>query len=391
MAEVVLENVTKVYPGGIRAVDNLTLTIADREFTVLVGPSGCGKTSTLRMIAGLEEPTSGTIRIGQQIVNQVPPKDRNIAMVFQNYALYPHMTVYQNLAFGLLLRRRYARWDNPIGLLLWPERYRAARAERAEIDRRVRAAATLLGIESLLDRRPAALSGGQRQRVALGRAIVRSPQAFLFDEPLSNLDARLRVEMRAELRTLHRQVQTTTIYVTHDQEEAMTLGDRVVVMKDGRIQQSGTPFEVYRFPVNRFVAGFIGTPPMNFLTGRLTHQGHDLYFDEGDNRLRLCPDHRERLLPWVGQTVLLGIRPEHLLPPGTLADACRLRLSIRALEPLGERMDAVGSTSAHERIVCRLPADTPIREGQIAELEVDMQRVHVFAADDEGRNLTLPA
>jgi len=391
MAEVVLENVTKVYPGGIRAVDNLSLTIADRELIVLVGPSGCGKTTTLRMIAGLEEPTSGTIQIGQQVVNQVPPKDRNIAMVFQNYALYPHMSVYQNLAFGLLLRRRYARWDNPIGLLLWPRRYRAARAERAEIDRRVRAAASLLGIENLLDRRPAALSGGQRQRVALGRAIVRSPQAFLFDEPLSNLDARLRVEMRAELKALHRQVQTTTIYVTHDQEEAMTLGDRVVVMKDGRIQQCGTPFEVYRFPVNRFVAGFIGTPPMNILSGRLIRKGHDLYFDEGDNQLRLCPDHRERLLPWVGQTVMLGIRPEHLLPAGTLGNGCRLRLSVRVVEPLGERMDVVGCTSRHDRIVCRLPAHTPVREAEAAELEVDMHRVHVFASDEEGRNLTLPA
>jgi multiple sugar transport system ATP-binding protein len=250
MAEVILENVTKVFPGGTVAVEEFSLNIRDQEFIVLVGPSGCGKSTTLRMVAGLEEATRGTIRIGNRVVNDVPPKDRDIAMVFQNYALYPHMTVYKNMAFGLRLRR-------------FP---------KAEIDRRVREAAKILGIEELMDRKPRALSGGQRQRVAVGRAIVRQPQAFLFDEPLSNLDAKLRVEMRAELKRLHHRLKTTVIYVTHDQAEAMTLGDRVVVMNAGRVQQVAPPLVVYDFPVNRFVAGFLGTPAMNFIPGRLVAQ-----------------------------------------------------------------------------------------------------------------------
>ncbi len=268
MAEVILEKVGKVFPGDIEAVKDFSLDILDGEFVVLVGPSGCGKSTTLRMIAGLEEITEGTIRIEDRIINDVPPKDRDIAMVFQNYALYPHMTVYKNMAFALKLRK-------------FP---------RKQIDERVRETAGILGIEELLNRRPKALSGGQRQRVALGRAIVRNPKAFLFDEPLSNLDAKLRVEMRAELKRLHHQLGTTTIYVTHDQEEAMTLGDRIVVMKDGVIQQVGVPLEVYNRPVNRFVAGFVGTPPMNFLDGRLLSEGGDIFFDGGECRIRLPDD-----------------------------------------------------------------------------------------------------
>src|SRR5881396_243081 len=259
MAQVVLEKISKVFPGGVKAVDAIDLGIKDQEFIVLVGPSGCGKSTTLRMVAGLEEITGGTIRIGERVVNDVPPKDRDIAMVFQNYALYPHMTVYKNMAFGLKLRKM----------------------PRAQIDQRVMEAAKILDIEHLLDRKPKALSGGQRQRVAVGRAIVREPAAFLFDEPLSNLDAKLRVTTRAELKRLHHRLKTTTIYVTHDQEEAMTLGDRIVVMKDGIIQQSDTPLQTYNHPVNRFVAGFIGMPPMNFFDGKLAVTDGRLQFEEG--------------------------------------------------------------------------------------------------------------
>src|SRR5438477_2674966 len=259
MAQVHLEQVSKVYPGNVKAVNNIDLAIKDREFIVLVGPSGCGKSTTLRMVAGLEEISKGTIRIGERVVNDVPPKDRDIAMVFQNYALYPHMTVYKNMAFGLKLR----------GM------------PKAQINERVMQAAKILDIEHLLERKPKALSGGQRQRVAVGRAIVREPAAFLFDEPLSNLDAKLRVTTRAELKRLHHRLRTTTIYVTHDQEEAMTLGDRIVVMKDGVIQQADTPLQTYTHPNNRFVAGFIGMPPMNFFDGALRVIDGQLVFEEG--------------------------------------------------------------------------------------------------------------
>src|SRR5688572_22779203 len=259
MARVELEKVSKIYPGGMRAVNGIDLAIADQEFVVLVGPSGCGKSTTLRMVAGLEEISEGTIRIGDRVVNHVAPKDRDIAMVFQNYALYPHMTVYKNMAFGLKLRRM----------------------PKPQIHQRVTEAARILEIEHLLDRKPRQLSGGQRQRVAVGRAIVREPAAFLFDEPLSNLDAKLRVTTRAELKRLHHRLKTTTIYVTHDQEEAMTLGDRIVVMKDGKIQQADTPLRTYNHPVNRFVAGFIGMPPMNFFDGQIRDNGGQLVFEEG--------------------------------------------------------------------------------------------------------------
>src|SRR5215218_2796780 len=306
MARVELEKVSKIYPGGIRAVNAIDLQIKDQEFIVLVGPSGCGKSTTLRMVAGLEEISEGTIRIGERVVNDVPPKDRDIAMVFQNYALYPHMTVYKNMAFALKLRG----------------------TPKAETDQRVRQAARILDIEHLLDRKPRQLSGGQRQRVAVGRAIVREPAAFLFDEPLSNLDAKLRVTTRAELKRLHHRLKTTTIYVTHDQEEAMTLGDRIVVMKDGVIQQADTPLKTYNDPVNRFVAGFIGMPPMNFFEGELKSQDGQLIFEEGrldrgktpgeltlpGTGFRLpIPRHlTEPLGGSVGRHVVLGIRPEHL-------------------------------------------------------------------------------
>jgi multiple sugar transport system ATP-binding protein len=389
MAEVVLTNVTKIYPPDVKAVDNISLDIHDREFVVLVGPSGCGKSTTLRMVAGLEDISGGTIRIGERVVNDVAPKDRDIAMVFQNYALYPHMTVYKNMAFGLLLRRRYGTFDNPLGFLLAHGMWKRAREERQEIDRRVREAASILGIQELLQRRPRALSGGQRQRVAVGRAIVRKPKAFLFDEPLSNLDAKLRIGMRAELKRLHRQVQTTTIYVTHDQEEAMTLGDRVVVMKDGLIHQCATPYDVYEHPANHFVAGFVGTPPMNFFEGRLLKDGGRLIFDEGDNRLLVAPQHQALLEPHAGQPVTLGARPEMLAPAADAPAGTHLSVQVGVVEPLGDRMDVYCSTPRHQHIVCRVDARQRVAEGSALRMQVDMTRVHYFAPGDNGRNLTL--
>ena len=369
MAEVVLENVTKIFPGNVKAVDNMNLTIRDEEFIVLVGPSGCGKSTTLRMVAGLEEITEGTIRIGQTVVNDVPPKNRDIAMVFQNYALYPHMTVYKNMAFALKLRK-------------FP---------RHEIERRVREAARVLGIEELLDRKPKALSGGQRQRVAVGRAIVRHPKAFLFDEPLSNLDAKLRVEMRAELKRLHRQLKTTTIYVTHDQEEAMTLGDRIVVMKDGLVHQCGTPLEVYDRPVNRFVAGFVGTPPMNFFNGRLAAQDSAICFDEGSTRLTLPDWRREALTGWVGKEIVLGARPEAMSLAGEgrfKGQGNVLSAQVVVVEPLGEKMDIYAETPRHPHIVARVDAQAGITAGQNILLNLDMRKLHLFEPGETGVNLT---
>src|SRR5512134_2459973 len=289
MAQVVLRELNKKYD-EVHAVKNVNLTIHDKEFMVLVGPSGCGKTTTLRMVAGLEDITSGEIAIGDRIVNDLPPKDRDIAMVFQNYALYPHMSVYDNMAFGLKMRK-------------FP---------KAEIQKRVQDAAEILGIQELLTRKPRQLSGGQRQRVAVGRAIVRHPQVFLFDEPLSNLDAKLRVQMRAELKRLHERLETTAIYVTHDQVEAMTLGSRVVVMKDGLVQQVGEPLELYGRPANRFVASFIGSPAMNFADVGINEHGGAVYAEASGLKLKVPADRSARLAAYKGQTVTLGIRPEDL-------------------------------------------------------------------------------
>ena len=389
MAQVELEHVGKIYPGNVRAVDDFNLVIEENEFLVLVGPSGCGKSTTLRMVAGLEEISEGTIRIGDRVVNAVAPKDRDIAMVFQNYALYPHMTVYKNMAFGLMLRRANGVWDNLLGMFVAPGKYKQARAERADIDRRVRAAAEMLGITELLDRKPSALSGGQRQRVAVGRAIVREPKAFLFDEPLSNLDAKLRVEMRAELKRLRKRVETTTIYVTHDQEEAMTLGDRVVVMKDGLTQQIGTPFDTYDRPVNRFVAGFVGTPPMNFLEGTLVTRNDGMDFDEGDNRLPLCAEHAERLAGRAGQRATIGIRPEVFsVNPKSQANA-RLSGTVSVVEPLGDRSDVHWGTERHPALTARVDARHRVEDGQAIEMHVDMTRVHFFERDGNQRNISL--
>jgi multiple sugar transport system ATP-binding protein len=419
MARVQLEKISKIYPGNVRAVDAIDLDIADREFVVLVGPSGCGKSTTLRMVAGLEEISDGVIRIGDRIVNDVAPKDRDIAMVFQNYALYPHMTVYKNMAFGLKLR----------GM------------PKAQIQKRVSEAAKILEIEHLLDRKPKQLSGGQRQRVAVGRAIVREPAAFLFDEPLSNLDAKLRVTTRAELKRLHQRLRTTTIYVTHDQEEAMTLGDRIVVMKDGLIQQADTPLATYNHPVNRFVAGFIGMPPMNFFDGELrTAQGR-LAFVEGKlihappvvesgiktgsgravpppvvlaGQLTFPPGGftlwlddlplaaRERLQNRIGKPVVLGVRPEHLhLRQLNAADAtivstgsnwsdapAGIRVRLNVIEPLGSNMDVYMNTALHEHVVGRLEAQAGLQSGSDATVFVDVRRVHFFDPGVTGMNLS---
>ncbi len=370
MASVTLSGVRKVYPSGLEAVRGIDLAIGDGEFVVLVGPSGCGKTTTLRMVAGLEEATQGTIEIGGRVVNGVAPKDRDIAMVFQNYALYPHMTVYKNMAFALKLRG----------------------VARAEIDRRVHAAAAMLGIEHLLDRKPKALSGGQRQRVAVGRAIVREPRAFLFDEPLSNLDARLRVTTRAELKTLHQRLKATTIYVTHDQEEAMTLGDRVVVMSNGVIQQVGTPLDVYRRPANRFVAGFVGTPPMNFLEGSIARDDARLVFVEDGPRERAAVLNLPRALAaaadaHAGKPVVLGIRPQHIgegPTPGPLA------ATVGVIEPLGDTMDVSCRLASGRAILARMAASERLSPGAPVRLTPDMDRTHLFEPGEFGRAIGAP-
>ena len=369
MAGVALENVTKVFPGGTVAVQDFSLNIENQEFIVLVGPSGCGKSTTLRMVAGLEEATSGTIRIGDRVVNDVPPKDRDIAMVFQNYALYPHMTVYKNMAFGLKLRR-------------FP---------KAEIDARVKEAARILGIEELLERKPKALSGGQRQRVAVGRAIVRQPQAFLFDEPLSNLDAKLRVEMRAELKRLHHRLQTTVIYVTHDQAEAMTLGDRVVVMNEGRIQQVAPPLTVYDYPTNRFVAGFLGTPSMNFLKGRLAAEGGGVIFQVDSVKIRLPDRVAARVQGHVGRNATLGVRPEDIGAKGEGKFAGTqnvLPTTVRVVEPLGDEQIVHLSGPSDTPVVCKLDSHIAVAVDAPMIAHLDLGRIHLFD-DQTGDNISL--
>ena len=372
MASVNLKDLVKIYPGNVKAVDEVNMEIADREFIVLVGPSGCGKSTTLRMIAGLEDISSGTVNIGERMVNDVPPKDRNIAMVFQNYALYPHMSVYKNMAFGLKLRK----------------------VPSVEIDKKVREAARILGIQELLDRKPKALSGGQRQRVAVGRAIVREPACFLFDEPLSNLDAKLRVEMRAELKRLHQQLQTTTIYVTHDQEEAMTLGDRVVVMKDGIVHQDASPLAIYRRPVNRFVAGFVGTPPMNFFEGTLVEESGRLWFDEGSQRLAVPAWATETLGGRSGGAIVLGVRPEGLSDQATgrfAGDENVLDLTVGVIEPLGDKMDVYASTPNQPHVIARVEAHGGVEPNTTIPFHLDMERIHFFDPGEQGENLALDA
>jgi len=364
MANVLLQDLTKRFDKVV-AVNRVNLEIADREFVVFVGPSGCGKTTTLRMVAGLEEATEGTIQIGDRVVNDVPPKDRNIAMVFQNYALYPHMDVYKNMAFGLKLRR----------------------TPRPEIDRRVHEAARILGIEDLLARKPRQLSGGQRQRVAVGRAIVRKPEVFLFDEPLSNLDAKLRVQMRAELIKLHYQLEATMIYVTHDQVEAMTMGDRIVIMNQGEIQQVGAPMEVYDHPVNLFVAGFIGSPAMNFFEGTLSHQNSDLWVDLGKFGLKLPKSQLPHLGEHVNRKVVFGIRPENISDRTIAGESQREQVGARVnvVEPLGSEV-IVEFGVGDQTFVARLGPATPARPMQDMAVYFDMDRFHLFDGET-GMNL----
>jgi multiple sugar transport system ATP-binding protein len=384
VAAVTFEDVGKVYPDGTRAVSSIELEIADQEFMVLVGPSGCGKTTALRMVAGLEEISEGTVRIGERVVNDVPSRDRDIAMVFQSYALYPHLSVYENIAFGLRLRK----------------------VSKDEVDRRVREAAQILDLEPWLERKPRNLSGGQRQRVAMGRAIVREPAAFLMDEPLSNLDAKLRVAMRAEIARLQQELGVTTIYVTHDQVEAMTMGDRVAVMRKGELQQVAPPQELYDRPVNLFVGGFIGSPAMNLLQGSLDDGAVQI----GDQRLALAPellDERPALARYGGRELVVGIRPESFEDAAEAADAPadrRLRMNVRLREALGSEtivhatiaarparteqveeliadtgMRGLPSEKEEEAtIVARLSPHAEIADGQLAEVVVDTRALHFF-------------
>jgi multiple sugar transport system ATP-binding protein len=340
----------------VHAVKDVNLDIRDREFVVLVGPSGCGKTTTLRMVAGLESITSGEILIGETVVNELPPMDRDIAMVFQNYALYPHMSVYDNMAFGLKMRR----------------------FTRSDIDQRVRDAADILGIENLLQRKPRQLSGGQRQRVALGRAIVRHPQVFLFDEPLSNLDAKLRVQMRVELKKIHDRLGTTAIYVTHDQVEAMTLGDRVVVMKDGIVQQAGEPLDLYNQPANRFVAGFLGSPAMNFVIVTLVEEANRTRAVGEGMRLTLPASFAARLKPYLGQEVTLGIRPEDLMVvSGEAANGLSFEAVVEVVERLGSEilLDLkIGSAS----MVAAVEPTMRAKVRERLQLTLNPERLHFF-------------
>ena len=372
MASLSLKHIYKKYPGGVTAVSDFNLEIKDKEFLILVGPSGCGKSTTLRMIAGLEEISEGELFIGDRLVNDVAPKDRDIAMVFQNYALYPHMTVFENMAFGLKLRK----------------------VPKEEIKRRVEEAARILDINHLLERRPKALSGGQKQRVALGRAIVRNPKVFLLDEPLSNLDAKLRASMRTELTKLHKKVETTFIYVTHDQVEAMTMATRIVVMKDGLIQQVDTPQNLYDYPVNLFVAGFIGTPQMNFISCKLEKKDTDLYVTFGKNSIKVPADkaNNPALKEYIGQNVIIGVRPECIHDdPAHLASMpdSVMNVTVDVTELMGAEIylylsfDGQEDATNGKNIIARVSARSTARAGDSIQIAVDASRMHIFDQDTE--------
>jgi multiple sugar transport system ATP-binding protein len=363
MAQVSLKNVSKVFPNGTRVVNNLSLGVENKEFMVLVGPSGCGKSTTLRMIAGLEESSEGDIFIGDKKVNDVPAKDRDIAMVFQNYALYPHMSAFENMAFGLKLRRY----------------------SRDEIKKRVNEAADILSIKHLLNRKPRELSGGERQRVAVGRAIVRKPMVFLFDEPLSNLDAKLRVQMRTEIHKLHTRLQTTIIYVTHDQVEAMTMGDRVAVMKSGIIHQVSDPIGIYDHPKNKFVAGFMGSPPMNFMSGKIVKKNGRIYFSEGKIQVKLVDEMTSKLSPYVGKDVVFGIRSEDIYDKLFVSEAPPeniVKVSCEVVEPLGSEVYLYLNTGRHTFIASVGAHDRPTVGADI-DMVFDMSKVHFFDKDTE--------
>ena len=365
MASLSLKNINKVYPNGFVAVKDFNLEIEDKEFVIFVGPSGCGKSTTLRMIAGLEEISSGELKIGDRVVNDVEPKDRDIAMVFQNYALYPHMTVYDNMAFGLKLRK----------------------VPKDEIDKMVREAAKILDLEALLDRKPKALSGGQRQRVAMGRAIVRSPKVFLMDEPLSNLDAKLRGQMRIEISKLHQRLEATIIYVTHDQTEAMTMGDRIVVMKDGIIQQVDTPQNLYDMPCNMFVAGFIGSPQMNFLDGTLIKKGDQYGIDLGGDIIPLPKEKTAdgKLDAYVGKKIKMGIRPEDIDDePEFMAKHtdCQLDAQVDVSEMMGAEIYLYLEYKGN-KMTARVAPTSKARNGDTVRVAFDPHKVHVFDVETE--------
>jgi multiple sugar transport system ATP-binding protein len=363
MAQVSLINISKVFPGGIKAVDKVSLGVENKEFMVLVGPSGCGKSTTLRMVAGLEEVSDGQIYIADKLVNDVPAKDRDIAMVFQNYAIYPHFTVFENMAFGLRLRR-------------YPKQ---------EIIQRVNEAAEILDIRHLLKRKPRELSGGERQRVAVGRAIVRKPLVFLFDEPLSNLDAKMRVQMRTEIHKLHTRLQTTIIYVTHDQVEAMTMGDRIAVMKDGILHQVADPVTIYDHPQNKFVAGFIGSPPMNFMNGRFIKKDSRIYFDEGKIKVKLIEDMYTKVSPYLGKEVILGIRPEDIYDKLFISEAPPeniVRVNCEVVEPMGSEVYLYLNTGKHT-FIARVGAHNRPQINQDMDLVFDMSKVHFFDKNTE--------
>ena len=363
MATVVLKNVSKIYGEDVRAVKSVNLEVADKEFVVLVGPSGCGKSTTLRMVAGLEDISDGEVLIDNHIVNDVPAKNRDIAMVFQNYALYPHMTVYDNLAFGLKLRK-------------YPQK---------EIERRVTEAAEILGIGPMLKRKPKELSGGERQRVAVGRAIVRKPKVFLFDEPLSNLDAKLRVQMRMELQKMHNRLQCTMIYVTHDQVEALTLGDRIVVMKGGKIHQIADPVSLYENPVNRFVAGFIGSPPMNFLKGKILAQNGDYFFVDRGIKLRLLPQHHAHIAPYKDKEILFGIRPENIYDKIFAQDArpeFTITATVDMVEPMGSEI-YLYLKAGDNSFIARVSNQDTATINQDLQIVFDMSKAHFFDVETE--------
>jgi len=363
MAQVSLSKLCKIFPGNVKAVDNINLGVENKEFMILVGPSGCGKSTTLRMIAGLEEVSSGDIYIGDKKVNDVPAKDRDIAMVFQNYALYPHMTVFENMSFGLRLRHM----------------------PKKEILLRVNEAADILGIKHILHRRPRELSGGERQRVAVGRAIVRKPLVFLFDEPLSNLDAKMRVQMRTEIHKLHLRLQTTIIYVTHDQTEAMTMGDRIAVMKDGILQQVADPITIYGRPKNKFVASFIGSPPMNFMRGKIIKKDGRFYFCEGKVNVKIVEDMRSRLSQYVDREVIFGIRSEDIYDKLFVSEAPPenvVKANCEVYEPMGSEVYLYLNTGKHT-FIARVGVHNRPKVNQDMDLVFDMSKVHFFDKDSE--------
>ena len=358
MASLSLKNIYKIYPNGFNAVKDFNLEIADKEFIIFVGPSGCGKSTTLRMVAGLEEISKGELYIDGKLMNDVEPKDRDIAMVFQSYALYPHMSIYDNMAFGLKLRK----------------------TPKDEIDKRVKEAARILDIEHLLDRKPKLLSGGQRQRVAMGRAIVREPKVFLMDEPLSNLDAKLRVQMRLEISKLHQRLQTTIIYVTHDQTEAMTLGTRIVVLKDGVIQQVDSPQNLYDRPGNLFVAGFIGSPQMNFIDAKLEKEGNNTYLVFGPNKITVTPEKAEKVKDHIGKEVTFGIRPESIYAAKTYAKANAnntVHATVRVYEMLGAEVFVYVTVEGIDVTVREAPG-TVVKPGDEFDICFDVDKIHIF-------------